>query len=187
MQSQSSMPGRSAKGRAQDVIRTCDACGKQFHPWLSNKKTARFCSYSCQRPALSFENHVLDRIDLSSPDGCWEWTGVTNDGGYGVVGFNCKMSRVHRIVYEFLVEDIPDGLTIDHLCRNRRCVNVDHLEVVTHKVNILRGTGVSAINAKKTHCLRGHPFDDINTYYHNGDRHCRTCRKANAYRHRRRA
>lgn len=77
---------------------------------------------------------------------------------------------------------MPAGLGLDHLCRVRRCVNPAHLEPVTDRVNILRGQAPSAVNAAKTHCIRGHPFNSVNTYWFtetNGTRgrQCRTCRE----------
>jgi hypothetical protein len=112
-------------------------------------------------------------------DGCWFWEGpVTSDGRYG----NMKVTRLgeqmaHRVSYIVFVGPIPDGLTIDHLCGNTRCVNPAHLEAVTMRENIMRGAGVGALNARKTRCMRGHEFTDANTYrFPDGRRGCRQCR-----------
>ena len=107
---------------------------------------------------------------------CWEWTSTVHRG-YGRFHVNRKSRIAHRYVYEILVGPIPDGLTIDHLCRVRCCVLPDHLEVVTGRINTLRGFGPPALNARKTHCLRGHPYDEANTYVFPGTgwRRCRTC------------
>lgn len=112
------------------------------------------------------------------PSGCWEWTG-TKDRGYGYVAHNGKTTQAHRAVYEELVGPIPSGLQIDHLCRNRSCVNPKHLELVTQRVNILRGEGLTAQNARKTHCAKGHEFSTANTYHRksNGVRECAACRR----------
>jgi hypothetical protein len=121
------------------------------------------------------------RVDKSTgPDGCWEWDGAKNVGGYGMVHWAGKRPVTHRVAYELAIGPIPDGLTLDHLCRNPGCCNPAHLEPVTMRENILRGTQLAAKNAAKTHCKRGHPFDAGNTKIHIGpnghpQRGCRAC------------
>ncbi|MGH7723418.1 MAG: HNH endonuclease signature motif containing protein [Candidatus Dormibacteria bacterium] len=112
-------------------------------------------------------------------DGCWEWIGG-KEHGYGSfrVRTGERMTQAHRWAYELLIGPIPEGLEPDHLCRNRSCVRPDHLEAVTPKINVLRGVSPSAIAAAATHCPRGHPYDEANTYHWRGARHCRTCRDA---------
>lgn len=106
---------------------------------------------------------------------CWLWTASIHPTGYG----QFQLGRAHRVAYELRNGPIPDGLTLDHLCRVRNCVNPDHLEPVTRKVNILRGMGLSAQRARQTHCTRGHPFDEANTHIRpNGTRRCRACDRA---------
>lgn len=86
--------------------------------------------------------------------------------------------RAHRVSYETFVGPIPAGLTLDHLCRNTLCINPAHLEPVTIKENVLRGDGPTARNARKTHCDRGHAFDETNTGPNaNGGRSCRACKR----------
>ena len=122
----------------------------------------------------SFWNKILFTID------CWIWQAGTTDG-YG--RFNKKYS--HRISYELYNGKIPEGLELDHLCRNRLCVNPNHLEAVTHRVNILRGNGISAKHAKKTHCPQGHEYSGNNLYVKpNGSRGCRECHKTEERRRR---
>jgi len=101
------------------------------------------------------------------PEGCWVWQAGKDWDGYGIFHACGRSWRAHRWAYESLVAPIPDGLVIDHLCRNRACVNPDHLEPVTDRVNILRGEGVAAVNADKAACDKGHPLPP--------DRKCRTC------------
>jgi hypothetical protein len=118
------------------------------------------------------------RVDTRQ-DGCWMWTGAHSAAGYGYFRLHGRMLRAHRVSYELAVGPIPDGLTLDHLCRNPSCVNPAHLEPVTMRENTMRGTGPSAKNAIKTHCYRGHPFDEANTFHTpKGERTCRTCRRA---------
>lgn len=107
---------------------------------------------------------------------CWVWLGKPSAHGYGYFWYDGKKRLAHRFSYKHLVGPIPDGLVIDHLCRNKMCVNPRHLEPVTDRVNILRGEAPAARNVLKNQCNQGHPFDDVNTYwYPNGDRGCRTC------------
>ncbi len=108
-------------------------------------------------------------------ESCWLWIGSATDRGYGQFWFNGKPIMAHRAAYEIAKGPIPKDLVIDHLCRVHRCVNPDHLEVVTRGENVLRGIGPGAINKTKTHCKRGHEFTVENTYIYKGTRNCRSC------------
>ena len=112
------------------------------------------------------------------PSGCWLWIGCCDPGGYGQF-WSRGPKLAHRIAYQALVGPVLPPLELDHLCRNRPCVRVDHLEIVTRAQNVHRGSGLTALNARKTHCLRGHPFDFINTYMRSDGkgRECRACHR----------
>ena len=104
-----------------------------------------------------------------APSGCWEWCGGRTGVGYGAFFVRGRGHGAHRIAYSIFVGPIPEGLQLDHLCRNRGCVNPAHLEVVTQQVNSLRG---DLWNSRKTHCPQGHLYDGIDS---KGGRICRTC------------
>lgn len=110
---------------------------------------------------------------------CWVWTASTRDGEYGQFRDDDQAKVfAHRWAYEWFVGPIPAGLTIDHLCRNPRCVNPAHLEPVTSKINTLRGNTLAAVNARLTACRRGHPFDAANTHVNaRGSRVCLACNR----------
>lgn len=111
-------------------------------------------------------------------NGCWEWLGCGNSDGYGRMRADGAEVYAHRFSFENLVGPIPPGLHIDHLCRNRLCVNPAHLEAVPQGVNTLRGMGPPALNARKTQCFQGHALTEDNIYRTAGSnrRHCRQCK-----------
>lgn len=125
----------------------------------------------------------LPKFHVDDVTGCWNWTAASGPDGYG--RFHLDARRIpgrrpivaHRVSYEHFVGPIPDGLQLDHLCRNRGCVNPAHLEPVTQRENLLRGIGFSAVNATKTRCDNGHAFTPENTYRWHGSRYCRACRR----------
>ncbi len=122
------------------------------------------------------EQRFWPKVEAGDPDYCWEWLSGGDGYGYGRFYDGERQVKAHRWAYEYLVGPIPEGMRIDHLCRNRGCVNPRHMEVVTHKENTLRGTAPTAINAHKSACLRGHPFDYANTWIAaDGGRRCRAC------------
>ena len=117
------------------------------------------------------EQRFWSKVDVGD---CWQWTAVTNQEGYGRFRLNGRLESAHRVAWQHLVGPIPDGHHMDHLCRNHGCVNPDHLEPVTHSENIRRGS-VASRNRNKTHCKRGHPYDDENTRWYRGGRNCQAC------------
>lgn len=111
-------------------------------------------------------------------DGCWEWDGAKMPSGRGKVVWRGRNWLAYRAVYSWLVGPIPEGLTLDHLCRNTGCVRPAHLEPVSQRTNTLRGLAPTAVNARKTHCRKGHALCGDNLVPHNlkrGQRLCRTC------------
>lgn len=108
---------------------------------------------------------------IEDADGCWIWQGSGNQGGYGQF-FDGRSWVAHRWAYEHYVEPLPKGLQLDHLCRNRRCVNPDHLEPVTQHENILRGESPNIVAHNTGLCRRGHPFDG---FHPRGFQTCSVC------------
>lgn len=131
-------------------------------------------------------DHIDKRIAMEPMSGCWLWTGTLTSEGYGRLcsADGRRQMPAHRYVYQYFVAIIDPKLHVDHLCRNRACVNPDHLEAVTSRVNTLRGVGVTAVHAAKTQCVNGHAFDETNTSYRTGGRACRACRAEASRRYR---
>jgi len=133
------------------------------------------------------------KVDKSAGvDGCWPWTGYVTTKGYGLQRIAGKYKAVHRVIYQIVNGPLDDSLVMDHLCRNRRCCNPAHLEPVTSQENTLRGVGITAVNAKRTHCKNGHQFTPENTHFYKtpqGGRHCKKCNSLNmiSYRAKKRA
>ncbi len=123
-------------------------------------------------------------VDKTGKDGCWIMTTAPTAPGYSIASLFrlsdrrwCSV-RAHRLAYFLVKGPIPDGLQIDHLCRNKRCVNPDHLEAVTGRENILRGISPTAINARRTSCVRGHVLTGANVATKGrGNRECMACRE----------
>ncbi len=109
---------------------------------------------------------------------CWNWNNYLDRDGYGQFWFNGSNVRAHRFLFELKNGKIKKGLVIDHLCRNRACVNPDHLEAVKNEINLKRGN--IDHNKHKTECPRGHKYDEVNTYWYQERRQCNSCRRKRA-------
>ena len=136
-------------------------------------------------PRRPLTDRLFEKI-LVSETGCLIWLGTRSGRGYGTFHLNGRNVAAHRVVYERVYGPIPDGLLPDHLCRVRLCVNPRHIELVTNKVNLLRGDAPPAWNARKTVCSKGHPFVEENITHDNGHRKCRTCNREYARRYKER-
>lgn len=119
-------------------------------------------------------------VKVDAEGDCWEWTAFRDSDGYGMFSPTKSHSvRAHRFAWELLIGPIPDELTVDHRCRNRGCVNPVHLEIVPNVVNVARGYGAAAQNARRDRCIAGHPLSGRNLYIQpNGKRMCRECKLA---------
>ena len=130
-----------------------------------------------------YQNNLLDfiKVRIQKTDHCWVWIGAKDVYGYGSLKIDGKQKKAHRVLYKLHKGDLKDELTIDHLCRNRACVNPEHLEAVTLEENKRRGNSPAALNARKTHCPKGHPYSKENTKtyvrWYGISRHCLTCNK----------
>lgn len=125
------------------------------------------------------------KISIDSKNGCWNWMGSHDSGGYGHVVYNGKLESSHRVFYAWFKGSIPRNkgkniFQLDHLCKNRKCVNPYHLELVSFKENILRGESPSAIHSKQIYCKNGHLLPkEFNYVRKNGKREriCQICKK----------
>jgi hypothetical protein len=140
------------------------------------------------RPARPLRERLHNLADKNGPvpqnrpdlGPCWVWHLRPNRDGYGTIAVTRYSKKLaHRAMYEIEVGPIPDGMELDHLCRNRLCVNFAHLEAVTHRVNTRRGKG--SVPA----CPRGHLYDEVNTYWKTRSdgivhRDCRACGRERA-------
>lgn len=110
----------------------------------------------------SLPARVLDKIAFEPESGCWLWTGGLTGRGYGGLWVDGHMRSAHRVLRETLVGPVPQGFELDHKCRIRSCVNPDHVEPVTHRVNMRRSPiAITAINMRKERCKMGHKFELI--------------------------
>lgn len=149
-------------------------CSTHYHTWRRQGDPEHW-----DRLRLTPEQRFWSKVRKADGYGCWEWTG-TKSGGSGRIWWEKTIVPAYRVSYTLVKGPIPEGLHIDHLCRNPICVNPDHLEPVTQRENTLRGIGPTAINARKTHCKRGHELGGENLIPGDHGRECRKCASINA-------
>jgi HNH endonuclease len=160
-------------------LRPCLICQTLFRPRALRSK---YCSRACvEKAQQALSPETLFWRHVQKTETCWLWTGHLVEG-YGsltarIAGKNTHY-LAHRLSYEMHHGVIPSGLTIDHLCRVRRCVNPAHLEAISMAANILRGYCPAALNKRKVTCKFGHAFTDANTHIRpSGRRECRLCKR----------
>lgn len=126
-----------------------------------------------------FKTKVFVNLDTH----CWVWTACKTGGGYGLFGYQGKNVLAHRFSYQLILGEIPPGMQLDHLCRNRGCVNPSHMEPVSCRENLARGRTLMAANLLVQKCPNDHPYDELNTYVtKKGARQCRACARARYHR-----
>ena len=167
-------------------------CGALWTSWCPVENlvycAVHILNHSCKAKVFVYGDPSLIVRFLASTSisaGCWNWRAGKTGAGYGAIKISGRTLGAHRVAYELSSgKSIPEKMEIDHLCRNRACVNPEHLEVVTAKENILRGTCPAAFNSKKIHCPMGHPYSKENTIRTTSSatgtvrRICRICNKA---------
>jgi len=171
-------------------LKSCEICGALYGAGTRRPhqfRKSKYCSIQCSAQAQQVDiDHVLKRVVVDPETGCHNWTGHTTVKGYGVTNLNGEQIMVHRAVWEHSKGPIPEGLQIDHLCRNTSCCNVEHLRVVTPGENTLGSNNMAARYAKRENCDKcGGPF----SFFSSGIRYCKSCRneKFNAAQRLRRA
>lgn len=126
----------------------------------------------------SLPQRIASKIFVGVGCGCWEWVGCVQSNGYGRAWNGNIVTYAHRVVFNIVNGPFDSSLDLDHLCRNRRCVNPSHLEPVTRSENLRRGMAgenIASIQRIKTHCPKGHEYNEENTSRRNGKRHCKKC------------
>ncbi len=186
--------------------RLCRVCGSEFYPSSGQIKagTGIYCSKKCYgkairnkpltqpRPQRSYADSDKCKMEflrkVNRTDECWEWMGAKSGNGYGMFYVSGKLEHAHRVAFKLFVGPLERDMHIHHRCNHRYCVNPDHLTALSQADHNLIGDVISARNARKTHCPKGHPYDADNTMIEqlpNGrtGRKCRACGRERANRY----
>lgn len=155
------------------------ACGKRAHArglchmhYSRARRLERGVARPEQNQQVDPVEKILSRCEIGL---CWTWSRGANDAGYGLISWQGRVWYVHRLLWTLLVGPIAEGLEVDHLCKNTRCCNPDHLEPVTPRVNKLRSGGMSGRHARRDACTNGHPYTNDSLYIDRGSGGCRVC------------
>lgn len=165
------------------------ACGCGEETYLANEhrpsrgvfkgQPRRFINGHQSRSKLTEAERFFQKVKREEGDRCWMWLASFQGDGYGYFyRRHGGTTYAHIVSWEFVHGPKPSGMDLDHLCRNIKCVNPAHLELVTHRENVLRGVGIAAQRIKQTHCIRGHELDG-----ELGNRHCKSCHAVRSHTH----
>lgn len=168
------------------IIRECLRCNLQFTipPSKAKEGKGKYCSLTCYKgPRGDQEERFMRQVYKEPTYQCWLWQGHIGKNGYGRWKPAGRSVSTHRWSYERFIGPIPEGLQIDHICNIKSCVNPEHLQPVTARVNVLKAKkGITSINAAKTHCVNGHPLFGANLRIYvtkdgKKSRVCKSCRQ----------
>jgi|1185.fasta_scaffold02358_2 hypothetical protein len=160
-------------------------CNLHYQRWRKGT-LSRPDPFGSYRPRLTLPERLWSNVEKDA-NGCWNWQGTRRRKGYGQISAEGRVVSTHRLAYRLAHGEIPDGMVVRHRCDNPPCINPDHLEVGTHADNsrdmVERGRMVNC-KGVSIHCPHGHPFDEENTYWWNGARQCKTCKRVDLVRRR---
>ena len=174
--------GHRGKNGGHDNLCSVPGCGHKRHTQgYCPVHYYRWLTYGDPEQLLRRELPLVERFwtyVVKTAGDCWEWSGGHTGDGYSCFSVSREEAYpAHRFAYELVVGPVPEGLELDHLCRNPGCVNPAHLEPVTHDENMKRADNANGTRSAATHCPKGHPYDRENTIHRNGRRHCKACAK----------